>query len=386
MGDSAFDKVSELVTEERPAKSEESRLTVVLDWIVCLAWFLFGVVILGSAMTGDERHVVLFITHTFAPYILIGGLVGAIPLCVALVRGRPRAIPMVCSVSIVLAAASLSTLLGYERVGFSAASASHNSAQRSFTVMDANLLGFRNVEDGFLDEVERLKPDIITLQELNEEVAQRLLERVGREYPCQILAAQPGSQGMGVVARHPCVEHRGDVGELWTGFPQVVEVTFSDTAKVLVANIHTIPPHALMPSGDDAGVIARLSSIVTIREEEIESLLRYLATFQGGSILIAGDLNATPRSSVYSRLRDAGYGDAWAIGSPFAGGTWPHSTWPLLSWLFRIDYVFHSSDLEVRRVAVLKDSFGSDHRGIVAEVAVRPTTPIHGESRKDSQG
>jgi endonuclease/exonuclease/phosphatase (EEP) superfamily protein YafD len=185
---------------------------------------------------------------------------------------------------------------------------------------------------------------------------------------------------MGVFARYPCVEHQQTLGEFWTGLPQVVDVTLPGEEHLIVANIHTLPPHALLHPPESEGVISQLSSTVGIREEWIERLLHYLAGFQGASVVIAGDLNATSRSAVYARLRRAGFADAWAAGNPFGGGTWPASTWPFVSWLFRIDYVFHSADIVTERVAVLDDSFGSDHRGIVADVAVRP----HGLSPRAS--
>lgn len=365
MAEPASHEVPEIQVPSHPPRGFSARLTALLDRAVCLAWLIFGAFFVWSSITGNEHHVVLFLAHTFAPYGVLCSVIIGICLGILLYRHRRLPLPLTCGVVCVFVGSVVSTVRGYEQVGFAAAPALNDTETSSFTILDANLLGFRDVQEGFFDEVARLTPDIIAVQELNERAAQRLRERFGLVYPCQVVAAAPGSQGMGVFARYPCVEHTVALGAVWTGLPQVVEVAFPSEARVIVANMHPIPPHAVIPSGQGEGIIAQLSANVGLREEGMARLLQFLTPFRGNPVIMAGDLNATSRSAVYAMVRRAGFTDAWAIGDPLMGGTWPHSDWGFLSWIFRIDFIFHSSELETRRVDVLKDSFGSDHRGVV---------------------
>jgi hypothetical protein len=125
------------MSAKRGSQSTSRGLSVVLDWVVCLAWLLFGVLFIASSISGNERHVVLFLAHTFAPYLALGSMVAAIPLCVAVWRRRPFAKPMMCGCLVVCIGAVISTVIGYQRVGFSAPSVSDDSGRFSFTVLDA---------------------------------------------------------------------------------------------------------------------------------------------------------------------------------------------------------------------------------------------------------
>jgi endonuclease/exonuclease/phosphatase family metal-dependent hydrolase len=85
-------------------------------------------------------------------------------------------------------------------------------------------------------------------------------------------------------------------------------------------------------------------------------------------VVVAGDLNADRDHAVFRRLLDAGLRDAHdEVGRGLA------RTWPARLPLLHLDHVLvRDSDdvrlvpLEVREVAVP----GSDHRGVVADVAV----------------
>jgi len=78
--------------------------------------------------------------------------------------------------------------------------------------------------------------------------------------------------------------------------------------------------------------------------------------------IFLGDLNATPDAKEIAMLRDAGLRDAFA-----ALGTGDGFSWPSHKPNQRIDYIWYSSDLAVRDLA-MPQSTASDHIGIAVTV------------------
>jgi endonuclease/exonuclease/phosphatase family metal-dependent hydrolase len=101
-------------------------------------------------------------------------------------------------------------------------------------------------------------------------------------------------------------------------------------------------------------------------------------------LIVAGDLNATDQNHAYELIANELH-DAWRrVGFGF-GHTFPgHPTRdeggsrpsilglssPL--WLIRIDYIFHSQELEATsaRLGLYPGPGGSDHRGVVATLTL----------------
>jgi endonuclease/exonuclease/phosphatase family metal-dependent hydrolase len=87
-----------------------------------------------------------------------------------------------------------------------------------------------------------------------------------------------------------------------------------------------------------------------------------------GPRVLLGDFNAWPGSGPYRRLRGA-LRDA----QDSSGRGWPRNTFPARFPLVRIDHVFHSPDLAVRRVLVPRTRgtrVASDHLPVLVEVAL----------------
>jgi endonuclease/exonuclease/phosphatase family metal-dependent hydrolase len=99
-------------------------------------------------------------------------------------------------------------------------------------------------------------------------------------------------------------------------------------------------------------------------EERARQLDDALAIIGGDSpAVFGGDFNATPDSSIYTRIRAAGFDD------PFiTGGFDPALTSPAIEPAERIDFVW-SRGLKVRDAQVL-GSLASDHRMVVVELAL----------------
>jgi endonuclease/exonuclease/phosphatase family metal-dependent hydrolase len=83
-------------------------------------------------------------------------------------------------------------------------------------------------------------------------------------------------------------------------------------------------------------------------------------------LVMCGDLNASPLSPVYRRLR-RDLVDAQRANGSRAAATWP-SRWPL----FRIDHLFTSKSISVLRCEVRRDrlsTVASDHLPLIAELS-----------------
>ncbi len=96
--------------------------------------------------------------------------------------------------------------------------------------------------------------------------------------------------------------------------------------------------------------------------EEAYILNQVLAEIEG-PLLLAGDLNAAAWSDNIARLAK----DAKLIPGPLYPATWPVRFGPLG---VPIDNVFTRAPLLIERIESLDDAMGSNHRGLVAEIAL----------------
>jgi len=89
--------------------------------------------------------------------------------------------------------------------------------------------------------------------------------------------------------------------------------------------------------------------------------------------LVLGDFNLTERNTVYHDIQATGLIDSWRERRSDPGFTFPafgrYRNLPLPP-LLRIDYVWHTSDLQCVSIE-RTDPADSDHRGLVARIAVR---------------
>ena len=330
-----------------------------------------AVLYLAAFLTDYEENILIFLANVFAPAALVIVVGGAIIAELfsrfrkQQVAPRRRIIGALLIISVLVP-----TVVGELR-GHATPNDTSSPAGMELTVLDANLLGPVDVTSGFYDEVARRKPDIIALQELNPTVASTLISKVGDLYPCKQLAPQPGVNGMGVFARFPCIQRDTSHVRAGIGMPQIVDVALPDNKTVAVINVHTIPPHWLVKKSPDDTTIRQLSNAIVERELFIKEVLEESRLVRTDAVILAGDLNATTRNRVYRMVRRMGLFDSFSVGSRLHGGTWPAPYIPLPSWLVRIDFIFHCRGLVALHSETLPEGYGSDHRGIIAKLALR---------------
>jgi endonuclease/exonuclease/phosphatase family metal-dependent hydrolase len=120
---------------------------------------------------------------------------------------------------------------------------------------------------------------------------------------------------------------------------------FADTAGLTVVNTH------LDPIADDRW-----------RRQEVERILVAMAARAKRPLLIGGDFNDTPGSTVIKILRDAGLKDTWPL-----CGRGNDLTYPARTPMKRIDYLFLTGTARCTDAQVI-DSEASDHRPVLIDV------------------
>jgi len=87
-----------------------------------------------------------------------------------------------------------------------------------------------------------------------------------------------------------------------------------------------------------------------------------------GNMLMAGDFNATWGNKGSGALLHDGLTDGAAARGTATDRTWPNGA--LVSPFVRIDHVLTGAHLTVTEIAA-KPGFGSDHRYLIAKIAIR---------------
>jgi vancomycin resistance protein VanJ len=198
--------------------------------------------------------------------------------------------------------------------------------------------------------------DIVALQEVGPVLAAALDDNLLDDYPYRDYVGY-GNLGIGLLSRHPFIEHQIVEGE--TAKPYLTAVLSVDGRELTVINAHPPPPkwgrwHGWYYS---RGV------------EEIPHFVDLVTT--GEPTILMGDFNAADQSPDYQLLADAGLHDAFREAGWGFGSTWPDRE-KVVRWVedpvIRIDYVWYTDHFTAQR-AWVGPSTGSDHRAVLAELA-----------------
>lgn len=84
------------------------------------------------------------------------------------------------------------------------------------------------------------------------------------------------------------------------------------------------------------------------------------------NFVLLGDLNAEPGAPEMAMLEDAGLIDSW-----MESGSGPGLTWNAADPQKRIDWIWHSADLNGSQVEVIQ-TLASDHLPVIVQIAVAP--------------
>ena len=223
-------------------------------------------------------------------------------------------------------------------------------------VLSANLWNGGADPEGFAALVERLRIDVVAVQELSPPQADALRRRL----PHGNLEPATDYTGMGIAARRPLPVRRltlprrdARIAELQLRAPDGGAVT------VELVNVHIEAPH----NGPTWRSVAR-------RRGQWRALERHLKASPQRPRVVVGDFNSTPLWPFYRRiashLHDAALIHARQSGRP-ALRTW--GPWPGAPRLLRIDHAF-VQHLVVFDFAVV-DVPNGDHSAVMVELGAK---------------
>jgi endonuclease/exonuclease/phosphatase (EEP) superfamily protein YafD len=202
--------------------------------------------------------------------------------------------------------------------------------------------------DAFLDELVRLDGDVLVISEVTPEWWDHIVARgLVRSHPHVVREPRWGAAGMAILSNRPL--HDPDIVRL------VDRSVPSATLRIGGQRIRVIGVHTVAPNFDFA------------RNRDDQRVVSTIVRRAPQPRIVAGDFNATPYNRWYDELRGLGLDEVHeAVGEPFAT-TWPNGHHPLPP--VRIDHVF--TDAAIVPLAVHQgDGPGSDHRPVIADVAV----------------
>lgn len=319
-------------------------LIIVFTWVIL------------NGVFGD-RWGWLFLLNSFAVYLFI---LFPIPLVAAIITQR-RSL-MIGSIGVFIVA-----IYFYGNL-FLPSYTQTLKTDSQLTVMTFNILGYNTQPEGVLTSITESDAGIIALQELNPEIAAAIQEKLIDEYPYQTLDPKIGTQGMGVISRHPLRENPTTLTGIWVGEPLILEVNWEDTDIILV-NFHAIPPGSVIHS-------KRLNFTTQERNRQIGELISFVNKLKE-PVIVLGDLNVTEKNDAYkiaeASLMDAWSEKGWGFGHTFPGAASTGSSRPAIlgiplapKWLVRLDYVFCSNEWQVESASFGQWDGVSDHRPVKA--------------------
>ncbi len=218
-------------------------------------------------------------------------------------------------------------------------------------VLTVNVSFWRFSARRFREIVAEAQPDVLLVVEFTPR-AEEVLAELDKVFPQQLKAPAEGPYGIG----------------LWSRFPLQSAYTFP------LGGVQGVEARVQTPAGVFTLLGAHLvSPTLPRRAEQRNEGLQILAQRRAaisGPVIVAGDFNVTPYSPYYSDwlattgLTDSRYGRTLSA-------SWPAAL-PILG--IPIDHVAVSNEFVILAHHRLP-AFGSDHWGIMAELALQPATP-----------
>ena len=252
------------------------------------------------------------------------------------------------------------------------------NSEDTLSVLTYNVLAYHKFSEPVIETIRKENPDVVFIQEMNNNLAGAIERELATLYPYQILRAQDSPAGMGLVAKYPLTTIEGgaaylggDLDGTWVGGPLAVQMDWRGRQVTLV-NFHMFPTNSLLPEGG-------LRRHFAIREAQAAALASFAR--QAGPAILGGDANAAPQSGAY-RVLNGELEEAWmqagfGLGHTFPGSDTPGGhrprIGPILSpkWLIRIDYLWYTSEWQAIETRTAVFDGVSDHRGVVAVLHLR---------------
>ena len=306
-----------------------------VSWAIWLAALPIAIWV-PIRLFGLERGYPLVPLLAYTPYVAVAALFVA-GIAVAL---RNWAVATVTAVATICLAA----VIVPRTIGNPADPAGHDR----FAVLSANIHHGTAEAEALVGMVERLHPDLLSVQELTPRFALELRgEGIERLLPWAALVLRPDVSGAGLYARHP-LRSLPEPARFHFRMPRVA-IDLPGGRSLWVVDVHPYPPKA------------------SERIEEWRSGLESLPSAGAGTPwVLAGDFNATLDHAELRELIDRGYSDAAEVTGRGLEPTWPVGrSYPPVT----IDHVLADRRLGISHYEVIELP-GSDHRAVFAQLVL----------------
>jgi endonuclease/exonuclease/phosphatase (EEP) superfamily protein YafD len=228
------------------------------------------------------------------------------------------------------------------------------SSAPSIGILDANVYNQNDSMAGYAATIEQVRPQLVTLEEATP-VQDKMLERSGvlSDLPHRLEIRRFDSKGFLVASKYPLTSDN---------------VVYYDYQPLILQTT------VLLPSGPQAlwvvHTTAPLPGGFSQWQGQLATIDRLLRARGPVGLLVAGDFNATWGNKGFRSLLDAGMTDGAAARGRAFDMTWSQNDHPLPP-LVRIDHLLSGPGVAVTRIRTGPGP-GSDHRDLVATVAIRP--------------
>jgi endonuclease/exonuclease/phosphatase (EEP) superfamily protein YafD len=223
-------------------------------------------------------------------------------------------------------------------------------------VFDANIDASRDFRAGYVRAIEQDRPDLVTLEEFTPQALRSIVASgVLASFPYRYVAPTPGATGFLIASRLRLTGCQVRT-VAWDGarMQYMVEATlWSPGGPVALRVVHTLAPLPRYWREWSAALAAVGQSV---------------RASGAGNMLMVGDFNATWGNSGFVALLQDGLTDGAAVRGEALSMTWPNGA--VVPPMVRIDHVLTGAHLAVTEIAA-EPGFGSDHRYLVAMVAIR---------------
>ena len=224
-------------------------------------------------------------------------------------------------------------------------------------VFDANIDQSLRFQAGYVRAIKQDRPDLVTLEEFTPSALQSMVASgVLASFPYRCVAPVYDATGFLIASRLRLTDCQVQTVS-WDGqqTPYVVQATlWTPGGPVALRLVHTLAPFP-----------------ATWREwsAALAAVGRSVRASGDARMLMVGDFNATWGNSGFAALLHDGLTDGAAARGQATGMTWPNGA--VVPPFVRIDHMLTGARLAVTEIAV-KPGFGSDHRYLLATVAIRP--------------
>jgi endonuclease/exonuclease/phosphatase (EEP) superfamily protein YafD len=223
-------------------------------------------------------------------------------------------------------------------------------------VFDANIDKSFQFEAGYAHAIEDDHPDLVTLEEFTPSALYSMMTSgVLADFPYRCAAPGPEAFGFLLASRLPLTGCQVKT-VTWDGqpAPYMVDATLSTPAgSVMVRVVHTLAP---------------LPAYWREWSAALAAIDRSVSPSNDTRVLMVGDFNATWGNAGFVALVHKGLTDGAAARGDALDMTWPNGA--VVPTFVRIDHVLTGSQLAVTNLAT-GPGFGSDHRYLLATVAIR---------------